>query len=216
MSIIIPVLLIVEYLSFLLYDISVNRGRLDKHFAIRVMAGGTGTVITFLELLLSEPLEPCNLLVDATAAAEILVTYPCSYEKPSLSFRTALLLDGAVALSFIVSMVVPSGCRSFRLERIFWSYMVIMVIFSFYFVATAVKRFNGIRMFFRNAAVWHNVEDYSRFIYSMLFLSLGVWSLCALIVPGDAGSVMLYLTIVFNGPLRHPVPEKHDREDIRP
>ena len=195
MSIIIPVLLVVEYLSFLIYDIFRNRGRYDKLFVIRMMAGGTGAVLALLEMLLSEPFEPCNLLIDVTAAAEMLVTYPCSYEKPSLSFRTALLLDGAVAVSFLVSLIVPSGSLSFKLERLFWSYVVIMVIFTFYFAATAVRRFNGIRMFFRNSAVWHNVEDYSRFIYSMLFLSLGIWSLCAVIVPGDAGNAMAFLTV---------------------
>ena len=196
MSIVIPVLLIVEYLSFLFYDIIMNRGRYDRHFAIRVMAGCTGIIITTMDAILSIPFEPCNFLVDLTAATEILMIYPCSYEKPVLSFRSALLLDSAIVLSIVITLAIPSGGHSFRCERMFWSYVVIMTVFIFYFVATAVRRFSGIRMFFRNSAVWHNVEDYSRFIYSIIFLSLGILSLCAILVPGDTGIVMVFFSIL--------------------
>ena len=143
------------------------------------------------------PVEIRHLVLDISAVVEMLLLYPCSFEKPSVSFGAILLLEAALASSFVFSLLVPSGRIAFRSERVFFSYIVVLVIFSAYFAAVVAKRFSGIRMFFRNAAVWHNLEDYSRFIYSLVFMGLEIYSLCSILLPGDAGKVMTLSSLVF-------------------
>ena len=192
MSIIIAFSLIVEFLSFLFYDFTKSRTRDIRHFAIRAMAGCTGLALVALEIIMPGPTNMRYLLLDIMAVVEILLLYPCSIERISLSMVTSILIVLAVALSFIFSLVVPSGILSFRSERIFFSYVIMLVVFNVYFMSTAYKRLGGIRMFFRNAAVWHNLEDYSRFVYSHGFLCLALYSICAVLLPGDAGEIMTF------------------------
>ncbi len=196
MSIIIALSLIFEFLFFLFYDLVRNRAKTTRHLVIRATAGLTGALLVVLELARPGPVEIRYLVLDVTAVAEILLLYPCSFEKPSFSFSAVFLIELGVIISFFFSMFVPDGRLFFRSERIFFSYMIILVIFSSFFTTVAVKRFNGIRLFFRNWAVWHNLEDYSRFIYSLIFMGLGIYSLCAIMLPGDAGEVMTYSGII--------------------
>lgn len=197
MSTVITFFLIVEYLSFLFYDFYKNRSRRNRQLVIRMLAGLTGASLVVLEVLRPGPVEIRYLVLDITAVVEILLLYPCSFEKPGFSISATLLLEVALVISFVFSLFVPSGRVSFRSERIFYSYMVVLVIFSSYFTTVATKRFNGIRLFFRNSAVWHSLEDYSRFIYSLVFMGLGIYSLCSVLLPGDAGEVMTYTSLVF-------------------
>lgn len=190
MSIIVAFSLIVEFLSFFFYDFAKSRYRVAKHFVIRAMSGATGVTLVALELLIPGTIDMRYLLLDIMAVVEILLLYPCSFEKPSLSMGATLLIVAAVVFSFFFSLVVPAGILSFRSERIFFSYVVMLVIFNLYFMFAASKRMGGIRMFFRNAAVWHNLEDYSRFVYSHAFLCLALYSICAILLPGDAGEIM--------------------------
>jgi AraC-like DNA-binding protein len=196
MSIIVAVFLIVECLAFLLNDLSQNHSHYSRHLAIRLMAGLTGVALVSLELMTSSHVDTRYLSLDIAAAVEILLLYPCSYEKPTISFTSALILEAAVLISLVYSLIVPSGNLSFRSERLFFSHIVVLVIFASYFMSVAAKRISGIRMFFRNAAVWHSIEDYSRFIYSLAFLGLGILSLCAVHLPGDAGEIMAVLGVV--------------------
>ena len=136
------------------------------------------------------------LILDIMAVAEILLLYPCSFEKPLLSFGATLLIVTAVALSLLFSLIAPYGHLSFRSGRIFFSYVIMLAVFNLYFMLVASKRLGGIRMFFRNSAVWHNLEDYSRFIYSHFFLCLALYSICAVLLPGNAGVIMTVSCVV--------------------
>lgn len=62
-----------------------------------------------------------------------------------------------------------------------------------YFLYIAYRRFSGIRAMFRNTAVWHNVEEYSRFLYSIAFMVAGMIFLCA---GTSAGHLKGFLTAV--------------------
>lgn len=197
MSTVVAFFLIVEYLSFLFYDFYKNRSRRNRQMVIRMLAGLTGALLVVLEVVRRGPVETRYLVLDITVVVEILLFYPCSFEKPGFSLCATLLLEIALVISFVFSLFVPSGKVSFRSERIFFSYIVVLVVFSFYFSAVAAKRFSGIRLFFRNSAVWHNLEDYSRFIYSLVFMGLGIYSLCSVLLPGDAGEIMTYTSLAF-------------------
>ena len=192
MSVIIAVSLIVEYLFFFFHDFNKNKSHLTPRFVIRIMAGATGVTLVIMEMLGAYPPESRYLVLDIMAAVEILLLYPCSFEKAGKSLWAVIALDGAIAISFVFSLFVSSRSFSFRSEREFFSYIVILTVFAAYFVAVVIKRLGGIRMFFRNIAVWHNLEDYSRFIYSMVYLAMVGLSLCSIILPGDAGEIMVY------------------------
>ncbi|MBR1926656.1 MAG: AraC family transcriptional regulator [Bacteroidales bacterium] len=196
MSIIIALSLIVEFLYFFFYDFSKSRSRGARHFAIRAMAGATGTALVVLETLSPDPVDTRHFLLDIMAVVEILLMYPCSFEKPSVSLWTTLLIVAAVVLSFLFSLLFPSMNTSFRSGRIFFSYVVMLVVFNLYFLSVAYKRLGGIRLFFRNTAVWHNLEDYSRFMYSHCFLCLALYSVCAVLLPGNAGEIMTVTCVV--------------------
>lgn len=196
MSKIIALSLIVEFLAFLIYDFFKSGSRDARHFAIRTMAGATGVTLIALEFLIPDDISISYLLLDMMAVVEILLLYPCSFEKPSLSLLATLIIVGAVALSFVFSLIVPSSILSFRAERIFFSYVVMLVVFNLYFMSVASRRMGGIRMFFRSSAVWHNLEDYSRFVYSHVFLCLALYSVCAVLLPGDAGIIMTVSCVV--------------------
>jgi len=197
MPIIISLILIVEYLSFLFYDFFKNRSRGGVYLALRLMAGITGIALIILELSREAPAELKYLVLDITATVEILLFYPCSFEKPSVSLKAAAMVDAVVILNYLYSSLPFSGDFPFRSARIFYSYLTILAIFILYFSLVVSKRFKGIRMFFRNTAVWHNLEDYSRFLYSLVFLSLGIYSLCAVLLPGTAGEVMSLTSVAF-------------------
>lgn len=190
LSIVITVLLVGELLLFMVYDFIKNRARRSGHFLIRLLAGGLGIGLIILEVLSDDATQTRYLILDIMAAVELLLLYPCSFEKTGLSLLVGVLLLVAVIISVVFSLVLPSGSLSFRFERVFFSYLILLLLLSGYYAASVSRRFSGIRLFFRNAAVWHNLEDYSRFIYSLVFLGLGVYSLCSLLLPGDAGEVM--------------------------
>ena len=189
--------LILEDLFFLVFDLSKKPRGDPKRVAVRMMAGLTGTVLILLEAALTESLEAMNLTLDAMASAEILVMYPCSYEKPALSLKSAILIDAAVFLSLVYSLTVPSGFLGFRSDRVVLSCMVMLAVFAFNLILSTARRFDGIRLFFRNNSVWYSLEDYSRSVYSLVFLGLGIYSLCVFQVPGDAGDLMSVVSIVF-------------------
>ena len=134
MSKIIALSLIVEFLAFLIYDFFKSGSRDARHFAIRTMAGATGVTLIALEFLIPDDISISYLLLDMMAVVEILLLYPCSFEKPSLSLFATLIIVGAVALSFVFSLIVPSSILSFRAERIFFSYVVMLVVFNLYFM----------------------------------------------------------------------------------
>ena len=190
MATIISILLIAELSFFILFDLLKFGGHAPAHRKIRLVAGATGILLVLLELLLPLPCEPDHLVVDMMIATEILMVFPCSFEKPSLAVKAALAINAFGVLSFLAFAFMPSGHWVFRAQRTVWSYLLILSSFVLYFGVVAVRRFNGIRLFFRNWAVWHTVEDYTRFLYALAFLGLGIYSLCSVSVPGNAGLVM--------------------------
>ena len=196
MTIIIALFLIVEYLFFLVYDLSKKPHDDSKRLAVRMMAGMTGIVLVVLEAIIPSDLEVRNLILDVMAPVMILVMYPCSYEKPSISFKSAVLIDSAVFISFVYSLFFPSGHFGFRSDRLFFSCMIMVAVFAFNHTTVTARRFGGMRLFFRNNSVWYNIEDYSRSVYSLLFLGFGVVFLCMCQVPGDTGEVMCMVSAV--------------------
>ena len=113
MSVIFALSLIIEFISFFFYDFSKSRSRDSRHFAIRAMAGATGVTLVTLEIFMPGSINMRYLLLDIMAVVEILLLYPCSFERTSLSFGASLLIVVAVVLSFILSLIVlPASCPS--------------------------------------------------------------------------------------------------------
>ena len=182
--------LLMELSFFLVRDLARNHDRRSARLFIRLAAGTAGTVMVLLELLLGRPCQIISLNSDILIAAGILAMYPCSFEKPSLSLKTAVLSSCAGIVLLLVFRFIPPGHNSFRAQRAVITLVVAVAVFIFHYVASAIRRFKGFRLFFRNAAVWYGVEEYSRFLYALAYLCLGMMPLCAYLVPGDAGQVL--------------------------
>ena len=150
LSIVITVLLVGELLLFMVYDFIKNRARRSGHFLIRLLAGGLGIGLILLEVLSDDATQTRYLTLDIMAAVELLLLYPCSFEKTGLSLLVGVLLLVAVIISVIFSLVLSPGSLSFRFERVFFSYLILLLLLSGYYAASISRRFSGIRMFFRN------------------------------------------------------------------
>ncbi|MBR4755640.1 MAG: AraC family transcriptional regulator [Bacteroidales bacterium] len=190
MTTIIAVSVIVELSAFLLYDSFRNRGNGSLRLAIRLAAGIAGIILVLIELLQGGKSGTDILLMDMMVATEMLLMYPCSYEKPSFPLKTELAA-GIIAVFYSAGFpFLFPGSPLFRSQRMVLTFIYVMAVFTFHHSAVACRRLRGIRLFFRNSAVWHSIEDYARFLYSMAFVCLGTVSSCAMTVPGDAGLVM--------------------------
>ena len=157
LSIVITVLLVGELLLFMVYDFIKNRARRSGHFLIRLLAGGLGIGLIILEVLSDDATQTRYLILDIMAAVELLLLYPCSFEKTGLSLLVGVLLLVAVIISVIFSLVLSPGSLSFRFERVFFSYLILLLLLSGYYAASISRRFSGSSMFCRNAAVLHNL-----------------------------------------------------------
>lgn len=193
MTIFITFLTLLELSIFLVYDLRINRGDRSARYAIRLMSSIGGLVLILAEILLPGRLDTPELEVDLSFITAMLVMYPCSFEKPDTSFKAALclLIFGFVTLLYF--RCKSSGTFAFKCQRIVCSFAPMLLFVLSYFLYIAYRRFSGIRAMFRNTAVWHNVEEYSRFLYSIAFMVAGMIFLCA---GTSAGHLKGFLTAV--------------------
>lgn len=193
---IIAILVITELLAFLCYDSFRNRGNLSGRLAVRLAAGITGTVLILLEFLAGGECTVDGLMTDMVVVTELLLMYPCSFEKSSLALRTVLSACGLALCCLLGFSILPFGLSLFRSQRQVLTYMLVLTVFGVYLSANSWRRFRGIRLFFRNSAVWYGIEDYARFLYSSAFLCLAAFSACSVSVPGNAGIAVRVACIV--------------------
>lgn len=193
MTIFITFLTLLELSIFLVYDLRINRGNRSARYAIRLMSSIGGLVLILAEILLPGRLDTPELEVDLSFITAMLVMYPCSFEKPDTSFKAALclLIFGFVTLLYF--RCKSSGTLDFKCQRIVCSFAPMLLFVLSYFLYVAYRRFSGIRAMFRNTAVWHNVEEHSRFLYSIAFMVAGMIFLCA---GTSAGHLKGFLTAV--------------------
>ena len=193
MTIFITFMTLLELSIFLVYDLRINRGDRSARYAIRLMSSIGGLVLILAEILLPGRLGTPELEVDLSFITAMLVMYPCSFEKPETSFKAALclLIFGFVTLLYFRC---KSSCTfDFKCQRIVCSFAPMLLFVLSYFLYIAYRRFSGIRAMFRNTAVWHNVEEHSRFLYSIAFMDAGMIFLCA---GTSAGHLKGFLTAV--------------------
>lgn len=193
MTIFITFLTLLELSIFLVYDLRINRSDRSARYAIRLMSSIGGLVLILAEILLPGRLDTPELEVDLSFITAMLVMYPCSFEKPDTSFKAALclLIFGFVTLLYF--RCKSSDTFDFKCQRIVCSFAPMLLFVLSYFLYIAYRRFSGIRAMFRNTAVWHNVEEHSRFLYSIAFMVAGMIFLCA---GTSAGHLKGFLTAV--------------------
>lgn len=193
MTIFITFLTLLELSVFLVYDLRINRDNRSARYAIRLMSSIGGLVLILAEILIPGRLDTPELVVDLSFITAMLVMYPCSFEKPDTSFKAALclLIFGLVTLLYF--RCKSSGTFDFKCQRIVCSFAPMLLFVLSYFLYIAYRRFSGIRAMFRNTAVWHNVEEHSRFLYSIAFMVAGMIFLCA---GTSAGLLKGFLTVV--------------------
>lgn len=204
----VAILAIVELSFFLIYDLRMSRGNRTARYVIRLMSCAGGLLLIVSDLLLSPPLDMQELAADFTFSMAILVIYPCSFEKPepSLKSSTFLAVTGIFAMLFFCFK--PPGTLGFKSQRIVCSVGPIIFFLLLHFLCVAYRKFSGIRSMFRNVAVWHSVEDYSRFLYSIGYLGTLLLFLCAVSASGHLGEAPYPdVTSDLNGTLRAFVPQ---------
>ena len=196
MTIIIVLIALAELLFFFIYDFRISSGNRSERYAIRLMSCVSGIALILLELVL-----PCRtgmpeLAVDLSSATAMLVIYPCSFERPKASFIAA---ESLMIYILAVSMFwgfKSSGSLDFRFQRVVFSFVPLFLFVLCFYLYVAYRRFSGIRSMFRNTAVWHNVEEHSRFLYSMAFLVAGMLLMCGLHVSGPLREVLSIITLL--------------------
>ena len=190
MPTVIALSLLMELSYFLVRDLAKNRDLKSPRVVIRLLAGGSGLVMVLLDLFLEHRGGVSRFCSDMMVASGILAMYPCSYEKPLPALRAA---SAAACIGITVLLAfhfIPSGHSAFRSQRIVSTVVLSDMTFIVFFVFSAFRRLKGIRLFFRNAAVWYGVEDYSRFLYALAYLCLCIALSCSLVVPGNSGLVL--------------------------
>lgn len=179
MTIFITLLILLELSMLLVNDLRVNRGNRSARLGIRLMSSFGGIVLILSEILLPHRLGVPELVIDLSFITAMLVMYPCSFEKPGTSFKATLCLLVFGFVTLLYFRCKPSGTFDFKCQRIVSSFAPMLLFVLSYFLYIAYRRFSGIRAMFRNTAVWHNVEEYSRFLYSIAFMVAGMIFLCA-------------------------------------
>lgn len=172
-------------------DFSRSRGDRSARYWLR-SAAGIGAGVLLLSDLLLGGLDRFCLLVDLMIADEVLMMYPCSFEKPgtALRFGIFVLVVNLLVKAYFAS--AGSGGSGPQPDKIFFPVLASLVSFVGYFIIVSVRKFSGIRLLFRNNAVWNNVEEYARFIYSLVFLSLCILVLGVSLMPGAARGPVVF------------------------
>lgn len=196
MTIFITLLTLVELSVFMVYDLRINKGDRSERFAIRLMSCVGGMTLILSEILIPHPIDIQELAVDLSFVTAILVMYPCSFEKPHTSLKAAYCM-----LTFCVITLFWFGCKSdgmleFKYQRIVCSYVPMLFFVLFYFLYIAYRRFSGIRAMFRNTAVWHNVEEHTRFLYSIAFMVSAMLFICSIACSGHLKSALATFSLL--------------------
>lgn len=196
MMIILTLLILVELIFFLVYDFRNNRSNWSSRYVMRLMSSAGGIVLILSEIFLPVPMSVRTLAVDFSFATAVLVVFPCSFEKPDLPLKVAavLLLFGISSLFFYG--LIPAGSLDFKCQRVVCSFVPMLMFVLLYFLYMAYRRFSAIRAMFRNTAVWHNVEEYSRFLYSIAFLVAGMLFLCSVPSTGHWNAFLSILSML--------------------
>ena len=99
MQTLIALSLLMELSFFLIRDFAKNNDRRSARLVIRLAAGAAGIIMVLLDLFLSRPCQVICLNSDMVVVTGILAMYPCSFEKASLSMKTA-------AFSFCMGIIM--------------------------------------------------------------------------------------------------------------
>lgn len=196
MTIVISMLALIELSFFLLYDFRSSQGNLSERYAIRLMSCAGGILLILFELMTPNHCEMQSLASDLSSATAMLVIYPCSFEKPKTSLCTALCLLSFSVITLMCFGFKQSGALGFKSQRVVISFIPMIIFVLLYYLYVAYKRFSGIRAMFRNTAVWHNVEEHSRFIYSLVFLVAGMLFMCGVPASGHLKSFLSFVSIM--------------------
>jgi AraC-like DNA-binding protein len=189
MTTILSTLSLIEFSLFFCHDLRTSKGNHSKRFWIRIVSAVSGILCVLSENILIRPCTLSGLGTDIASVTAILLIFPCSYEKPGLALRTASFL-AVSGLAVILFFGLDPARVTFRLERLVVSGSVCLLVVMFYFIAAAWRKFSSIRALFRNNAVWHGLEDYSRSVYSVIFLCISSFGLLASGIPGNVGLVL--------------------------
>lgn len=201
MTVLFSLLTLLELSVLLAYDIRLSKGDRSRRLAIRLASSVGGIVLIASDLVLASRFGVSELVIDISFVTAMLIMFPCSFEKPDTSLKVSLGLLLFDLLTMLYFLWKPYGTYGFKSLRIVCSFVPMLVFVLFYYLRTAYRRFTGIRAMFRNAAVWHNVEEYSRFLYSIAFLATGMLFLCSAMSAGRLKgvltviSLMMYLTL---------------------
>ena len=195
MTIFIALLALMELSFFFVYDLRISKGDRSARYIIRLMSCLGG-----MTLILSEFVLPCRtgmqeLAVDISMSTAILVMYLCSFEKPKASLNASVCLLVFCLVTLVCFGFRPAGSVDFKSQRVVFFFVPMFVFVLCYYLYIAYRRFSGIRMMFRHTAVWHNVEEHSRFLYSMAFLVAGMLFMCGIPATGHLRSFLSTLSM---------------------
>lgn len=189
MTTILSSLALIEFVFFLCYDFRISKGNHSKRFWIRIISSFSGILCISLENIFVFPCPLYGLVTDVAFAAAVLIIYPCSFEKPDLALKAALLLSVSCLAAILFFDLFPAAA-AFRLERLVVAGSAGLLVLMTCSIASAIRKLSSVRALFRNNAVWHGLEDYSRSVYSLVFLCISSYGLLAACIPGDAGLVI--------------------------
>ena len=160
-------------------DLRRNKGDKSLRFGIRALAGLGSSALLLAGMLVSRHWDIASLVVCLIFSDEILMMFPCSYEKPKPAFDaalTVLIVNFAILIYFGWK---ERGIYDFQRLKNLITVLVLITSFLAFFITVSVRKFSGIRQLFRNNAVWYNVEEHARFIYSLIFLGLCIIVTCS-------------------------------------
>ncbi|HAY17995.1 MAG TPA: hypothetical protein DCY24_02015 [Rikenellaceae bacterium] len=196
MTSLITFLILLELSILMVYDLRINRCNRSERYALRLMSSAGGLALILTELVLPRPLESSEMVVDLSFVTAILVMCPCSFEKPDTSLKATVCLLLFDFLTLLCFGCKPPGALDFRCQRVVCSFVPMLLFVLLYFLYMAYRRFSGIRAMFRNTAVWHNVEEYSRFLYSIAFMATGMLFLSAMVSAGHMKGILSAVSLI--------------------
>ena len=195
MTTILSTLALLEFIFFFCYDLRTGKGNHSKRFWIRILSSLTGVLCVLTDNIIAFPCPLSSLGADIGSVTAMLLIFPCSYEKPELSLRSACVL-AVSSLAVILLFGLDPALTAFKLERLVISASICLLVVLSCTVVAAGRKLSSVRALFRNNAVWHGLEDYSHSVYSLLFLCVLSFGLVAACSPGDAGLVMADVVLV--------------------
>ena len=163
---------------------------------IRLLSCLTGFLLSGSYLIVDMRGGIPEVLANIVVADALLILYPCSFEKGAVSFRLSLALVGSILLWNVFIVLFPPGHQRYGHQGAIGGIMLILAVLMVFLVAITALKFKGIRLLFRNTAVWHNIEEYGRLLYLLVLLALVGFGLCFLRIPGNAGVVFSSIACV--------------------